>query len=420
MLNKLSTRVKVYVFLGFCAVLVIGGVALNSTSKTAAADSKPKAGQGPDGDKDAVPVELAAVQRGEISSIITASTNLRALREVDVVSQTEGIVHQLSAEEGDFVQSGAVLCVLDDAELQIRFQSARQKLAQAKLQSEKAGIQQEKTVVQIANQNEELARYQELFQNQLVSEHEVALIRYRLNELEHDARVSASQNRELTHRVAELEAELAQVSLEIARCHIKAPFSGYIVQRQVELGRTVRPMDALFKLSAFSPLYADVFLSESECRSVLSGQAATIRLGADTSAHTSGTVARISPVVDQSSGTVKVTVEQRQPEQGFRPGAFVMVGIETARRADALLIPKRAVLDEDGETYVYTVQNGTAHRTPVRLGTETGGQVEIRQGLQENQQVVVAGQGGLKDGGKIKIVQVKGKSGQNQLAQLHN
>jgi len=131
-------------------------------------------------------------------------------------------------------------------------------------------------------------------------------------------------------------------------------------------------------------------------------------------------VARISPVVDQSSGTVKVTVEQRQPEQGFRPGAFVTVRIETARRADALLIPKRAVLDEDGETYVYTVQNLIAHRTPVRLGTETGGQVEIRQGLQENQQVVVAGQGGLKDGGKIKIVQVKGKNGQNQLARLHS
>jgi len=418
MLNKLSTRVKVYAFLGFCAVLVAGAVALNSTTKTAAADSKATAAKAKDGGKDAVPVELATVKRGEISSIVSASTNLRALREVDVVSQTDGIARQLTAEEGDFVQAGAVLCVLDDTELQIRLQSALQKMAQARLQSEKAIIQQEKTAVQIANQKEELARYQELFQNQLVSEREVALIRYRLAELEHDARVSESQSRELVHRVAELEAEQAQVSLEISRCHIQAPFGGYIVQRQVELGRTVRTMEPLFKLSAFSPLYADVFLSEAESRSVLSGQAASIRLGADAGARAAGTVARISPVVDQSSGTVKVTVEQRQPEKGFKPGAFVMVGIETSRRADALLIPKRAVLDEDGDKYVYTVQNQLAHRSPVRLGVETGGQVEVRHGLQENQQVVVAGQGGLKEGSKIKIVQLKGKNSHDQLAEL--
>jgi membrane fusion protein (multidrug efflux system) len=420
MLKKLSTRTKVYLFLGFCAILVIGVVVLNSTSKTAAANSKTDPAKAKNDGKDIVPVELAAVKRGEMSSFVTASTNLRAQREVDVVSQTEGIARQLVVEEGDFVQAGAVLCVLDDTQLQIRLQSARQKLAQARLQSEKANIQQEKTVVQIANQQEELNRYQELYQNQLVSERDVAQIRYRLAELEHDARVSVSQSRELTHRVAELEAELEQVSLEISRCHIKAPFSGYIVQRQVELGRTVRNLEPLFKLSAFSPLYADVFLSESEARAVVSGQAASIRLGVDDTARAEGRVARVSPVVDQASGTVKVTVEQRQAEKGFKPGAFVMVQIQTARRSDALLIPKRALLDEDGEKYVFVVRGDTAHRMPVRLGSETDGQVEVRQGLQEDQQVVVAGQGGLKDGGKIKIVQAKGKNGQNQLAQLHN
>jgi len=416
MLKKLSNRSRVYCFLGLCALLIVGGITVHSMrSATAAADAK-KADTAKQKDKDVVPVELVNVDRGEIATFVTATTNLRAQREVDVASQTEGVVRQLLVEEGAHVSAGDVLCVLDDTQLQIRLQSAKQKLAQANLQLEKAQIQAEKSAVQIANTKEELARYEELFQNQLVSEREVAQIRYRLEELEHDARVSASQSRELSHRVSELEAEQAQVSLELSRTRIRAPFGGVIVQRTAELGRTVRTMEALFKLSAFSPLYADVFLSEAESRQIQSGQPGTIRLGTDGDVPVPGKVVRVSPVVDQSSGTVKVTVEQGRPEAGFKPGAFVMVGIQTARRGNVILIPKRAVLDEDGDKYVYVVREGVAHRKPVRLGSEMDGQVEIKQGLAERQQVVVAGQGALKDGAKIKIIQVSGKNSSERLA----
>ena len=417
MFKKLSNRSKVYCFLGLCALLIIGGLVVNNLVNATAAAADAKAAEKKEQkDKDVVPVELAQASRGEIATFVTATTNLRAQREVDVASQAEGVVRQLMVEEGAQVNAGDVLCVLDDTHLQIRLQSSRQKLAQANLQLEKAQIQHEKSAVQIANTKEDLARYEELFQNQLVSEREVAQIRYRLEELEHDTRVSASQSRELAHRVSELEAEQEQVTLEISRTRIRAPFSGVIVQRTAELGRTVRTMEALFKLSAFSPLYADVYLSEAESRQIQPGQSGTIRLGAEGTALVPGKVVRVSPVVDQTSGTVKVTVEQGRPEAGFKPGAFVLVGIQTTRQTNALLIPKRAVLDEDGEKYVFVARDGVVHRKTIRLGSEMDGQVEVRQGLTEKQQVVVAGQGALKEGAKIKIIQVKGKSGQDRLA----
>src|SRR5262245_6747502 len=91
-------------------------------------------------DKDATPVELAVASRGPISSFVSSTANLRALRDVAVSAQTEGLVDKLLAEEGDFVKEGQVLCSLDTAQLKIRLQLSEEKLAQAVAQMEKARV----------------------------------------------------------------------------------------------------------------------------------------------------------------------------------------------------------------------------------------------------------------------------------------
>ncbi|MBI3949642.1 MAG: efflux RND transporter periplasmic adaptor subunit [Acidobacteria bacterium] len=417
-LKRMSVRMRVYGFLVLITMLATGGYFLNRRFNSSQANANPSPEKAKPGDENIVPVELMTATQGQISSFLTATANLRALREVDVASQTEGIVQRVLVEEGHYVKEGQVLCQLDDTQLRIRLQSAQQRLAQAKLQWEKSRIRQDKAAVQIKNTQDELARYQKLYEQKLVSEREVAQLKYRLDELQHDERVSSSEERELTHRVEELEAEIEQVTLEISRTQVKAPFSGYVIQRMVELGRTMRNLEPLFKLGDFSPLYADVHLSEGEARQVRPGQPATINLGIDESVQTSGRVARISPVVDQSTGTVKITVELSRTGGAFKPGAFVRVGIQTDTRANTVLIPKRAVVEEDGEKFVYVASGDTAKRTKVTLGYETDGKVEVRQGLSVGQQVVVAGQGALKEGSKIKVVQTRNQSDVNVRAAL--
>jgi RND family efflux transporter MFP subunit len=216
--------------------------------------------------------------------------------------------------------------------------------------------------------------------------------------------VSSSETREFSHRVGELDAEIAQAKLEISRTQIRAPFAGFITQRTVNLGQRVRAMDALFSLGAFSPLYADIFVSEKDARLVRQHQAAIVRLGSDDTQKLTGRVERISPIVDQATGTVKVTVEL-QPAASFRPGAFVRVDIRTDSRPDAILIPKRAVVEEDGQQYVFIANGTTVKRTKVGIGYESEGKVEVRDGLAAGQRIVVAGQGALKEGAKIKVIQ---------------
>lgn len=403
----MSTRKKTYGVLVLVLVLAASAYLWTHYMATdgAVSANSDESGKPVEEKESAVPVELAVARRGDISATVGSTSNLRAQREVDVSVQTEGVVEEILVEEGDFVQQGQLLCRLDDNQYQIRLRTARQKLAQARLQLEKGGIRQEKAKVQVANSREEYERYRALYDERLVSEREVAQAKYRLDELEHDLRVSSSESRELTHKVEELEAEIEQSELEIARTRIEAPFSGYITDRKVNLGQTVRSMDGLFRLGDFAPLQAEVFLSEREAVTVRPGQKATILSGVNGGQGVDGRVARISPVVDQSTGTVKVTVELDRGNAVLKPGAFVRVEIRTDTRPDAVLIPKRAVVEEDGLKYVFVARDGVVSRTQVTLGYQSQSEVEVVEGLSEGDSVVVAGQGGLKDGDKVRLVE---------------
>jgi len=401
----MSLRLKVY---GIIALLALAGGGyycyktkpawFSSVAQAKADDAGAKKGE-----KEATPVELALAKRGEIAAFLSSTANLRALREVTVSTQAEGIVQKVFVEEGDFVKEGQVLCSLDDAPVRIRIQLSQEKLEQAILQTEKAKIRQQKAVAQIGHTQAEFDRYEKARKEGLVSDKEVATYKYKLEELQHDERSSVSEEKEFGHKVRELEAEIAQAKLDLSRAEVRAPFSGFVTLRTVNIGQRLKPNDNLFNLGAFSPLFADVHLSEKDTRAVRSGQAATIRLGSDDTAAVQGRVERISPTVDQASGTVKVTVAM-EPQPGFRPGAFVRVEIRTDTKTDAIVIPKRALIEEDGQNYVYVANNDTAKRTKVALGYQREGMVEIREGVTDGQKVVVAGQGALKEGGKIKVL----------------
>jgi membrane fusion protein, multidrug efflux system len=403
----MSVRKKVYGFLGLVVLFAVAGYLLVPyfTSDGAVSLADTAQDQEKEDKETAVPVEVAVARRGEISASILSTANLTARRDVAVAAQTEGLVRELLAEEGDFVQAGQLLCRLDDTEAQIRLQSARQKLAQAQLQLEKASILGEKSDVQVANTREEYARYSQLYADRLVSEREVAQVRYRLDELEHDLRASTSDTRELTHRVEELESEIEQSQLEISRTRVEAPFSGYITQRVVNVGQTVRSQDTLFQLGDFSPLQAEVFLSERDAAAITVGQDAAVYSGVEAGVGVEGRVARISPVVDRSTGTVKVTIELSRGNGLFKPGAFVRVEIRTDTREGSVLIPKRAIVEEDGDRFVFVAEENTVKRVRIELGYQNAGDVEILRGVSAGDSVVVAGQGGLKDGTRIRLVE---------------
>src|SRR6266536_3710010 len=217
--GPMSSRAKVYGFLLLIAAFG-GGIYLikkyyltaQAAAKAANKDQDKDKGKKGDG-KDAAPVELAVAKRDKISSYLTSTANLRALREVDVACQAEGVVKAVLVEEGDFIKQGQVMCELDDAQLKIRLELAKERLAQARYQQERARERQQKAAAQIGNSRKEVVRLQQAFDEKLISQREVAQEKYRLDEFTHDERISSVETRELAHRVEELEAEIRQAEL---------------------------------------------------------------------------------------------------------------------------------------------------------------------------------------------------------------
>ena len=354
---------------------------------------------------DSVPVSVELAARGPISNSIGSTANLRARREVEVATQVPGLVTAVKAEEGDFVRAGQTLCSLDDRDLRIDLELAEQRLAQTKIQLEAANIRRDQAEAKLRNKRVELERNEQALSQGLLAESEVAVQRHDIEDIEHDLRVVDSTVRENRFRQDELEAEIRKVQLQISHTSITAPFAGRITERKVELGQSLRAAEGIFRIAAFSPLYADVHLAERDSREARAGQPATIRLGTLGGAIARGMVERVSPVVDEQTGTVKVTVRFNPPNPGFRPGAFVHVDIETSTDSDAVLIPRQAIIEEDGELFVAVVgEDGTARRVAVELGYQNDTEVQVRSGVQEGETVVVAGQGRLKDGDMTRVV----------------
>jgi len=125
-----------------------------------------------------------------------------------------------------------------------------------------------------------------------------------------------------------------------------------------------------------------------------------------------GRITLISPVIDPTSGTIKVTVEVPEYPAGTRPGDFCEVRIVTERRPAAVLVPRLAVVTEKGESVVYVAVSGeagpTAERRLVSAGFIDDDHIEVTTGLEVGEQVVVKGQRSLKPGQPLRILEGTG------------
>jgi len=310
----------------------------------------------------AVPVEVAEVTTGAIASYISATANLVAEDQVKVLSEAEGRVERLLVEEGDMVTNGQVLAVLVQDEAKIILSKVELKASNASAALERARGTRDQGLISAEA--------------------------YDTLKMEYDV---ARQ-------------EVAEAEWRLAKTVIRAPFSACVTERFITLGQHLRPGDELFTVADYDPLVARIYLPERDVLELEEGREVRIALAANTELSFTGRIRQIAPVVDTATGTVKVTVEAVQPPAGVRPGAFVSIGIVREQHPTALLLPRESVIRELRAAHVFVSEDDTAVKKAVELGLEEGDLVEVLSGVAEGDQVVVAGQGALDDGQKIKTL----------------
>ncbi len=322
-------------------------------------------GQAKDKEETAVliPVEVAEVSQDDISAFLTGTSTLEAEEEAEVVAKTSGIVEKIFVEEGMFVKKGQILVQLEEDMLAIEMEKARADLN--KLEND-------------------FERNKELFQKNLISKEEFQSVRF-----QYDAQKAAFE----------------KTKLNLAYASIRAPITGVVAKRHIKTGNMINLNQPVFTIVGFDELIANLYVPEVDMKKVSLKQLAELTFDASNGTVFNGFVDRISPIVDPNSGTVKVTIAVRDGKSHIKPGMFARVRIIYDTRQNILLVPKQAVITEDGSDLVYAIQDSMAVKKSVKTGYSSESMVEIVDGLNLGDQVVVVGQNGLKDSSKVEIVQ---------------
>lgn len=323
-----------------------------------------KDGSAPEEDNKAasIPVEVGSVERGDVIAVYTGTASLETDADALVVAKVGGEVVEILVEEGDRVTEGQVLARLDGDRLRLEMERAHANLRKLE---------------------QEYNRNVQLFEKGLVSSGAFEGLKFELEALR------------AVYRLAQLEYAYTQ---------IRAPIDGVVAQRHIKLGNNITANSPAFQVTALDPLIAYLHIPERELRRMQAGQPAELSLDAIPGRRFSARVERISPVVDPATGTFKVTVEVPDPEGQLKPGMFGRFNIVWDSRSNVLLVPRVAIVDDDVSDSVFVLINGKVERRAIITGYASGDRVEVVQGLEGDEEIVVVGQSGLRDGSQVEVV----------------
>lgn len=319
----------------------------------------------------ATPVVSTRVGRGSISAQIRATSTIEAERMVTVHAETTGRITALGFEEGDVVKEGQVLARI------------RQDLQRSGLDRASTGLTRAERDLQTVRQ---------LHARGVASQQEL-------------------DQAELAYDTATL--DVRDRKRDVGNTRVAAPFGGTVTERFVSEGAFVAAGAQLLSVVDFDTLVARVFVPEKELDRLRVGQDAEIAGKAAQGRRGTGKLVRVAPVVDATTGTVKVTIALPPAlvggEAGFLPGMYAEVTLTTETRPQALLVPKPALVYDEEQPYLFVVDGDRVQRVKVELGLTDREHAEVVAGVAVGQEIVLSGHAGLKDGGLVTRVDEHGK-----------
>ena len=377
-----------------------------------------------------VPIQIAPVQRGEINSFLKITGLVEPKETVKVTAKIMGQVKEVLVTEGHKVKAGDILIRLDaePIQLQVAQAQAAYEAALASLEKVKAGprpeqIKQAEAVMQQAKINRDNAeqnyqRMEKLFSEGAISaqQHDQAKWQYETAEAQYQ---SAKASYELVKKgaspedikVVEAQVRQAQAALKIAETQldntiIRAPISGKVTSISVSPGEMVSAAIPLLVILDTSELYVRAGIAESDIASVQIGQQAEILIDAFPQKKFKGEIVTKGAAIDPTTKSVEIKIKIIEPEVEVPPGVFARVNILVKNNPEALIIPVTALTRKGDQLYVFVFNQGkgVVEKRAVVTGVTDGDRVEILEGVQEGEEIVVKGNLTLEDGDQVRVI----------------
>ncbi len=315
-----------------------------------------------------------AAEKKSLRPFVEAVGTLIPNEEVTISSEAEGILTNVSVDEGIVVSKGKLLATVNDTDYALAVKQSEAILKQAE--------------VSLANTKIEYSRKSALNKDGLITKEEFDAISTRLS-------------------LSEAEVEKAKAFLDItkqklSKTKIYAPISGVIKEKKVSSGDNVRNGSNLFTIIQTDPLKLSFTVSERDAEKLRTGQDVMFKVDSSHDKEFKGKLSLIYPSVDDKTRTLRV--EAVVPNSGgiLKPGLFTRVTLYTASPKATIVVPVTALLYEAEQVKVFTVDGDVAKEKIIRAGIRHDDLMEIVEGLKEGEKVVVVGQQNLSEGVRVR------------------
>jgi RND family efflux transporter MFP subunit len=341
-----------------------------------------------------LPVHTALVQPVAVGNGAKYSASIVPYAQVNLAFQSGGYVDSIrqvkspsggmrNIDQGDWVQKGTVLAVVRQQDYLDKVQQAKAQLSRAQAEYEKAKLSFDRVSALYASQSATKPDYDSA-QAQLAS---------------------------TTASVTGAQAELNQANVALAYCSLQAPFNGWIVSRNVDLGTLVGPTTNGFTLADTQSVKAVFGVPDTSISRVRLGQHLAITTDAFPTSF-AGRVSAISPAADPKSRVFSVEVTIPNPRDRLKSGMIASLALDGAQLPQSVLaVPLSAVIrdPERANNFAVMIAEGggdtqTARLRGVELGDIYGNMIAAKGGLNPGESVITSGVGLIKNGDKVRII----------------
>lgn len=340
-----------------------------------------------------VPVEIAKTQLADLTHTLNTTGEIIPFAEVAVAPKVSGRVAAIHVKVGDRVSRGQVLLELDATEARNAktMAEAGVGVARANLNKAKQGL---------ADAELDYNRTKALYDSQAVAKAQFEQAESMLN----NARIGVELAGE---QLKQAEATLQNAEETYNNFTVTSPLSGLVATVNIENGELAGPQATALTVVELATVKVKVNLSENAVVSIKKGAEVPVTINSLNKTLT-GTVASVAPKADPATRAFPVEIHLNNKDGDLKAGMVAVLDLQTGLSQGTVTVPVDALLERDGQYWVYVLEDGKAKEVTVKKGITDGQLVEITEGLQEGQDVIVSGNHLVTDGQRVKVVDSQG------------
>jgi RND family efflux transporter MFP subunit len=347
------------------------------------------------------PVKVTAVaaeaRKFPSERIIPGTVTARSTMAVS--ARMPGHIREIRVREGDVVQSGQIIAVIDarETETAIRQAEAGRNEARAALPESEAAIASANAQAGLARAT--FRRMEDLRKSKSITEQEFDEAQARLRLAESQVQMAQARQHQVRERIIQADEAVSRAQLQQTYSSVTAPFAGVILERKAELGTFASPGMPIVMLEKSGDYRLEVPVEESLLKEVKPGRRVIVEL--DTPVELP--VSEILPSLNAQSRTATVRINLPN-KPGLRSGMSGRLRLSGEER-DAITVPAAAVRTNGQLQTIFTIQNNRARAALVTLGDNREGRVEVLTGIANGDRVIVSPPAALVDGAPVEVAQ---------------